>query len=119
MRLRWFFVISIVGATLTALAVIGVESLPGYFWHPEATGTGSTCSAVNHTGCGYSLWSGISGSWVTTAIQMLLTWAFLLVLYYQHHVCHKEGCWRISWHTHPEHGHPVCKKHHPDNPKDL
>jgi hypothetical protein len=22
---------------------------------------------------------------------------------------------RLAWHPHPDHGHPVCRHHHPDN----
>ena len=39
-----------------------------------------------------------------------------LYLWLWHHNCHVLGCWRLQWHTHPDHGHPVCKKHHPDGP---
>ena len=35
------------------------------------------------------------------------------------HNCHVHHCWRISWHPHPEHGHPVCKRHHPHDPRNL
>src|SRR5262249_11993849 len=24
------------------------------------------------------------------------------------------GCWRLDWHPHPDHGHPVCLVHHPE-----
>lgn len=37
-----------------------------------------------------------------------------IVAAYQHRQCHVTGCHRLSWHPHPEHGHPVCKKHHPE-----
>lgn len=32
------------------------------------------------------------------------------------HNCHVHGCYRLAWHPHPEHGHPVCRKHSPDHP---
>jgi hypothetical protein len=43
--------------------------------------------------------------------------AFLgwLVLFWRKHNCHVHRCWRLEWHPHPVHGHPVCKKHHPDS----
>jgi hypothetical protein len=25
-----------------------------------------------------------------------------------------QRCWRLEWHPHPDNGHPVCRKHHPD-----
>jgi len=34
--------------------------------------------------------------------------------YVRRHNCHVKGCWRLQWHVHPEHGHPVCKRHHPE-----
>jgi hypothetical protein len=42
--------------------------------------------------------------------------AFLgwLVLFWRKHNCHVHRCWRLEWHPHPVHGHPVCKKHHPE-----
>ena len=35
-------------------------------------------------------------------------------LWIRHHNCHVRRCWRLSWHPHPDHGHPVCKHHHPE-----
>lgn len=55
-------------------------------------------------GDGYQFWSGIgSGSPIIAG--------FFLVL--RHRNCHVHRCWRLAWHTHPGHGHPVCKHHHP------
>ena len=34
-------------------------------------------------------------------------------IFLHNHNCHVNGCWRMSWHDHPDHGHPVCKKHFP------
>jgi len=36
-----------------------------------------------------------------------------LVLWLRKHNCHIHGCWRMEWHVHPDTGHPVCKRHHP------
>jgi hypothetical protein len=36
------------------------------------------------------------------------------LLWWRKHNCHVYGCWRLEWHVHPDNGHPVCKKHHPD-----
>lgn len=53
---------------------------------------------------GYNFWSGIgSGS------PLLLGCA----LWWRRHNCHVKGCWRLQWHVHPDHGHPVCRRHHP------
>jgi hypothetical protein len=59
-------------------------------------------------GNGYQFWSGIgSGSPILAA-------AFV---WWHHHNCHVHRCWRLSWHPHPDHGHPVCRRHHPDGKK--
>jgi hypothetical protein len=34
-------------------------------------------------------------------------------IFLHHRKCHEKGCPRLLWHPHPEHGHPVCRKHHP------
>ena len=39
-----------------------------------------------------------------------LSWLYLFL---RKHNCHVHRCWRLAWHPHPVHGHPVCKKHHP------
>jgi hypothetical protein len=48
--------------------------------------------------------------------DITLATAFIsaLVLFWHKHNCHVHRCLRLSWHPHPDHGHPVCKKHHPD-----
>jgi hypothetical protein len=38
-----------------------------------------------------------------------------LYLFLRKHNCHVHHCWRLAWHPHPVHGHPVCKKHHPEH----
>jgi hypothetical protein len=60
------------------------------------------------TGDGYQFWSGI-GSDVGE-----VTILGALVMIYRKHECHVERCHRPAWHPHPEHDHPVCKRHHPD-----
>ena len=61
-------------------------------------------------GDGYQFWSGIgSGSPLIAAVLLL----------YRRHNCHVAWCPWLQWHTHPEHGHPVCKRHHPHDPKGL
>ena len=47
-------------------------------------------------------------------ITLLTAFVSALVLFWHKHNCHVHRCWRLSWHPHPDHGHPVCKKHHPD-----
>jgi hypothetical protein len=46
-----------------------------------------------------------------TLATAFLSWLYLFL---RHHNCHVHRCPRLSWHPHPDHGHPVCKKHHPD-----
>jgi hypothetical protein len=61
------------------------------------------------SGNGYQFWSGI-GSDVgeVTILGLVLVW-------WRTHNCHIHRCWRISWHPHPVHGHPVCRKHYPNH----
>ena len=40
--------------------------------------------------------------------------ASTLYLFLRKHNCHVRRCWRLAWHPHPDHGHPVCRRHHPD-----
>ena len=48
--------------------------------------------------------------------DITLVTAFLstLILWWRRHNCHVYRCWRLQWHPHPGHGHPVCRVHHPD-----
>jgi hypothetical protein len=62
-------------------------------------------------GQGYQFWSGI-GSDIGEITLIGLGFAWL-----HHHNCYERGCWRVQWHPHPVHGHPVCKRHHPDYSK--
>lgn len=73
--------------------------MPGWLLHPLG-------------GLGYQFFSGIGSS-----ISEWLTIAVAISVYVYHHNCHVHKCWRLDWHPHPDHGHPVCKKHHPDHPK--
>lgn len=55
---------------------------------------------------GYQFWSGIgSGSPLLVAAGV----------FWRKHNCHVHRCWRLQWHAHPAHGHPVCRKHHPQH----
>lgn len=94
---RVIFFIVLVPTVLAGLAILGttVHSLfGGYFWHPLA-------------GDGYQFWSGI-GSDVGE-----ITMVTALYIWIKTHNCHVRGCWRLKWHGHPDHGHPVCRRHHP------
>lgn len=62
---------------------------------------------------GYQFWSGIGSD-----ISEITLLGFALAFWRQHN-CHVHRCWRLQWHAHPDHGHPVCKKHHPSDPKEL
>lgn len=57
---------------------------------------------------GYNFWSGIfsDATIFTGFVAVMLAW-------WRTHNCHVHGCYRLLWHTHPVHGHPVCKHHHP------
>lgn len=45
-------------------------------------------------------------------ITLITAFAGTLYLWLRKHNCHVHRCWRLQWHPHPDHGHPVCKKHH-------
>ena len=47
-------------------------------------------------------------------ITLLTGFVTATLLWWRKHNCHVRGCWRLEWHVHPDNGHPVCKKHHPD-----
>lgn len=47
-------------------------------------------------------------------ITILSAFLSTLFLWWRRHNCHVFRCWRLQWHPHPVHGHPVCKVHHPD-----
>ena len=61
------------------------------------------------SGNGYQFWSGI-GSDIGE-----LTLLGIVAVVWRNHNCHVHRCWRLSWHPHPVHGHPVCRRHHPDH----
>ena len=61
-------------------------------------------------GRGYQFWSGLgSGSPIIAAIYFG----------YRKHTCHIQGCWRLSWHPDPGHGHPLCRRHHPHSDAEI
>jgi hypothetical protein len=47
-------------------------------------------------------------------ITLITAFVSTLYLWLRKHNCHVQGCWRLESHPRPDHGHPVCKKHHPD-----
>lgn len=77
------------------LALLG---LPHWFWHPL-------------NGQGYQFWSGIASD--AGELTLITGIAMLLATFWRHHNCHVHRCPRLSWHPHPAHGHPVCRRHHP------
>jgi hypothetical protein len=85
---------------------------------PELTGRPYTLAAmlaslheVIHwpTHGGYNFISGPLAD--ITLATAFLSWMYLWL---RKHNCHVNGCVRLAWHPHPDHGHPVCKKHHPE-----
>lgn len=63
------------------------------------------------TGKGYQFWSGIGSDFGEVTILGGL------LMIYRKHECHLDTCHRPAWHPHPEHGHPVCRKHFPEEAK--
>jgi hypothetical protein len=64
-----------------------------------------------YSGLGYQFWSGLGSDIGEVSIFGALVGGILA--YWHHHNCHVHRCWRLCWHAHPGHGHPVCKRHHP------
>jgi hypothetical protein len=62
-------------------------------------------------GTGYQFWSGIGSDFGEVTLLAGL-W-----LFYRTHNCHVYRCLRLAWHPHPASGHPVCRKHHPEQGK--
>lgn len=70
--------------------------VPHWFWHPL-------------NGQGYQWWSGIgSDIGEITVVVGIVVWL-------RARNCHVHRCPRLSWHPDPDHGHPVCRRHHPDH----
>lgn len=80
------------------LGVLG-SIFHGYFWHPLRNGPG------------YNFWSGPLAD--LGLITIFTGLAFFVSAWWRKHNCHVHKCWRLQWHEHPGHGHPVCAKHHP------
>lgn len=80
----------------------GVCDTTHFYWHQ-----------LLHPLCGngYQFWSGIGSDFGEYSIATALL--FGIVTAYRRHNCHVKGCPWLQWHVHPEHGHPVCKRHHP------
>jgi hypothetical protein len=57
-------------------------------------------------GEGYQWWSGFGSD---------LAYFGAIGLFLKHQNCHVKGCWRMKWHLHPQHGHPVCRKHYAED----
>jgi hypothetical protein len=67
-------------------------------------------------GNGYQAHSGVIGN-----LALISTFAAIVVAiaaWWRKHNCHVQGCPFLQWHAHPEHGHPVCKIHHPHGAAD-
>src|SRR5215471_15197852 len=58
-------------------------------------------------GSGYWFYSGVFD------VGILLGILSSVGVYWRAHNCQVNRCWRLDWHPHPEHGHPVCRTHHP------
>lgn len=63
---------------------------------------------------GYAFWSAGPGPGLG---QITLVGG--LLVYLRRHNCHIHRCWRLQWHEHPAHGHPVCRRHHPHDARVL
>ena len=59
-------------------------------------------------GSGYWFYSGVFDAGILLGILSGIG------VFWRAHNCHVQRCWRLDWHPHPKHGHPVCFVHHPD-----
>jgi hypothetical protein len=59
-------------------------------------------------GAGYWFYSGVFDAGILLGVFSGIG------VFWRAHNCHVRGCWRLDWHPHPGHGHPVCFIHHPD-----
>lgn len=73
-----------------------IAFLPSYVLHPLS----------NH---GTGFWGGIGSDFS----ELTLLGGFGVWL--RMHNCHVRRCPRLQWHPHPDHGHPVCRHHHPES----
>jgi hypothetical protein len=88
--------------------VTSVAGIPPYYWHPLGTGV---CTRNDHSACGYQFWSGIGSD--LGEITLVASAVAVLLFFWRLFNCHADGCYRLTWHVHSDHGHPVCKVHHP------
>jgi hypothetical protein len=59
-------------------------------------------------GSGYWFYSGVFDAGILIGVFSGIG------VFWRAHNCHVNGCWRLDWHPHPDHGHPVCLVHHPE-----
>lgn len=78
--------------------------VPHWFWHPL-------------NGNGYQWWSGIGSD--LGELSILAAIVTTAVMFWRKHECHVDGCHRPAFHPHPDHAHPVCRRHHPEHGTDL
>lgn len=75
-----------------------------WLWHPLV-------------GLGYQFWSGIEPD--ITQLAIVGGVATMVAGFWHQHNCHVQGCYRLQFHPHPDHGHPVCRHHFGDDVKSL
>lgn len=80
--------------------MVGFLGIPDWFWHPLRIGDG------------YNFWSGFGSD--LGELTLVAGIVSLVLMAWHHFDCHADGCPRLTWHVHADHGHPVCKRHHPD-----
>ena len=79
------------------------------WWTEFCNFLGSIFGLTNEASPEYAFWSGV-GSDIGE-----LTLISGAVVFYQHHTCHVQHCWRLAKHAHDQDGatYMVCRKHHP------
>jgi len=79
-------------------SMVAAFVLAGLFWREW----------LHPGGSGYWFYSGVFDAGILVGI------ASGIGVYWRKHNCHVKKCWRLDWHPHPDHGHPVCVVHHPE-----
>lgn len=107
-RLPWLVLFALL-LVLCAVVAYGFVVAPSWFYHPLGVCSGPP--AVVRNCKGYNFHSGIEANIAELAVVASIVGAIIGLV--KHRNCHEHGCPRLCWHPHPDHGHPICKVHHP------
>ena len=115
MRLRLDYLVPAgVALLVVGVAAFGLAHLPPW-WSPAHALGYCPAGQLGREGSvqckSYNLFSGALSD--VSELLILSGMATFAAGWWAKHNCHVPGCPWLSWHPHPEHEHPVCKRHHP------